>query len=68
MNDLIRRMRNTLDDMEASLERIQQIGSVTVRDTDLRLLLDAYEHNAPIDGGALARLCEAARRPYIKSR
>lgn len=68
MNDLIRRMRNTLDDMEASLERIQQIGSVSVREADLRLLLDAYEHNDRIDGGALSRLCEAARRPYIKSR
>lgn len=65
MNDLIRRMRSTLDDMEASLERIQRVGSVSVRDSDLRLLLDAYEHGTPIDGGALARLCEAVRRPYI---
>jgi uncharacterized protein YehS (DUF1456 family) len=55
MNDLIRRIRNTLDDMEASLERIQQMGSVSVRETDLRLLLDAYEHNSPIDGGARNR-------------
>jgi len=64
----INRIRAILEEMECDNARVERPGVVRVLDSDLRLLLDAYEFKTPIDGGALARLCEAVRREYVKAR